>query len=101
MGPARRTATRLIRYTPEELRLVTDRARACGRPVACYVRECSLGAVPKERHVHGNAELIRSLARIGNTLTQLTRVVIADSALPSAELSGALDELLAVIRRID
>lgn len=100
MPKERRTAARLIRYTPEELRLVADRARACGRPVACYVRECSLGAVPRARHAHGDAEVIRSLARIGNMLTDLTRLVAAEPRLEPVELRVALDELLTVIRRI-
>lgn len=100
MASERRTAAKLIRYTPEELRLVADRARACGRPVACYVRECSLGAVPRARHARGDAEVVRSLARIGNVLTDLNRLAAAESRLRPVELNVALDELLAVIRRI-
>ena len=101
MSPARRTAAKLIRYTPEELGLVIDRARACGRPVACYVRECSLGAVPKARHVKGNAEVIRALARIGNVLAELTRVAGTEPLAQSTELHAALEELLTTIRRIE
>ncbi len=101
LSPARRTAAKLIRYTPEELTRVTDRARACGRPVACYVRECSLGAVPKARHAYGNAEVIRALARIGNVLAELTRVADTDSLTWSAEVRMALEELLATIGRIE
>lgn len=100
-SPARRTAAKLIRYTPEELGLVTDRAHACGRPVACYVRECSLGAVPKARHAHRDAEEIRALARIGNILAELTRVADTDSLTWSTEVQTALEELLATIRRIE
>lgn len=101
LSPARRTAAKLIRYTPEELTRVTDRARACGRPVACYVRECSLGAVPKARHAYGNAEVIRALARIGNVLAELNRVADTDSLTWSAEVRMALEELLATIGRIE
>lgn len=100
-SPARRTAAKLIRYTPAELDLVTDRARECGRPVACYVRECSLGAVPKARHAHRDTELIRVLARIGNMLAELTRVADTDSLTWSAEVQTAMEELLAAIRRIE
>lgn len=100
MPSVRRSATKLIRYTPEEVRLVADRARVCGRPVACYVRECSLGAVPRARHAQGDAAVIRSLTRIGNLLTDLTRELDAEPLPESVELRTALDELLAVIRRI-
>lgn len=101
LARARRTAAKLIRYTPDELALVTDRARACGRPVACYVRECSLGAVPKERRAHRDAEVIRALARIGNILADLTRAADTDSLTWSTEVQTALEELLATIRRIE
>lgn len=101
LSPARRTAAKLIRYTPEELGRVTDRARACGQPVACYVRECSLGAVPKARHARRDAEVIRALARIGNVLAELTRVADTDSLTWSTEVQMALEELLATIRRIE
>lgn len=100
MPGERRTAAKLIRYAPEELRLVADRARACGRPVACYVRECSLGTVPRARHAHGDAEVVRSLARIGNLLSDISRQVAGESLLEPVELKMALDELLSVIRRI-
>lgn len=100
MIKARRTAAKLIRYTPEEINLVADRARACGRPVACYVRECSLGALPRARRAHGDAEVIRSLARIGNVLSDLARQVAGEPRLEPVELKVVLDELLAVIRQI-
>ncbi len=101
LPPVRRTAAKLIRYTPEELQLVTERARACGRPVACSVRECPLGAVPTEHHRHPNAELVRSLAQLGNRLTELRRVAAAGLLPQATTLDMTLDELLAVIRRID
>jgi hypothetical protein len=47
--PERRTATKLIRFPPEELARITTRAQACGRTPARFIRESALGAKVDER----------------------------------------------------
>jgi hypothetical protein len=48
--PPRRTAAKLVRFTPDELAAVHRRAHACGRTSARFFREAALGAIPKARH---------------------------------------------------
>ena len=97
---------RKIRYTAVEWAAIVERARACGRAPARYVREVSLGATPKtkqgRRRGADAGRLLAQLARVGNSLTQLARVANATGQLPSeAVLRHAVDELLAVVRRVD
>ena len=96
---------RKIRFTDAEWALVVSRARECAKPPARYVREVALGAVPKARRSHSNAELIRDLGRIGNTLARLASappVTPRDNSDPTASdlLNATLTELLAAVRRI-
>jgi Bacterial mobilisation protein (MobC) len=71
-GP--RTIGKLIRFRPDELAIIAERACTCGAPVARYIREAALGVTPCAGRTQANAELIRHLARIGNNLNQLARV---------------------------
>ena len=102
----KRTAASLVRFTPEEFRAVTERARECGLPPARYLREVALGAIPKARRSPANAELIRHLARIGTDLRQLITVSATHDALHDQSRSGdgldrALSALLEAIRRVE
>lgn len=93
-----RSVVKLIRYTPTELAAVVEHARACGMPVARYVRETSLGAIPRVRRTYAHAELIRQLAHIGNNLNQLAHHANATGRVPDA---GFLREAVhAVLRAI-
>lgn len=92
---------RKIRYTSAEWSIVVERARQCGRPPARYVREASLGAVPKARRGKEHDQLVHQLGRIGSTLARLT----ADPAEKGANgrapaFEAVLDELLATVRRL-
>ena len=49
------------------------RRRSCGCPLARYIRETTLGTIPKVRRSAADDALIRELARIGNNLKQLAR----------------------------
>ena len=96
----RRDIAKLIRFTPSELAVVNDRARACGRPVACYIREVALGGKPKARSPVGNDRVVRELARVANRLRSL-HAVAATRALPEAsEFGAAVDDVVDAIRRI-
>ncbi len=97
-----RTVVKLIRYTPDECAAVSAHARACGLPVARYVRETSLGVIPRVRRSHTNAELIRQLASIGNNLNQLAHVANATGDLPAYTLlSESVQQVLRCIRHLD
>ena len=97
----RRSCGKLIRFAPEELATVVGRARAAGRPVACYIRESSIGATPRIRRSDFNDALVREL---GRTATRLFKLV---EQARSLRLSGAADfeeaavALLDVIRALD
>lgn len=97
----RRAAAKLIRFSPDELRIVVDRARAAGRPVACYVRESSLGASPRVRRTELSDSLIRVLAQLGNRLTELSGVAKAHGLGRADDFERAVGELLDVIRHLD
>lgn len=93
---------KLIRYTSAEVTTVADHARACGLPFARYVRETSLGVVPRIRRSQANAKLIRQLAHIGNNLNQLAHVANATGRIvQEAALTDAVKTVLATIARID
>jgi hypothetical protein len=91
-----------VRYTPEEIATVRARAAACGRTLARYVREASLGAMPRERRRSEIGALVLQLIRVGNNLNQLARAANSDGRFPlEARIDAVLAELLAAIRRID
>ena len=97
----RRTATKLIRFHPDELRRITEYARRSGLTPARFIRETALGATPKSRH-HAAAEpLLCELARIGRSLDQLARRAEAeqDAAL-AARTSAALEGHWTVVRQV-
>lgn len=92
---------KLIRFTPAELRLVVDRARASGRPVACYIREASLGASPRVRRTDLNDSLIRALAHVATDLTKLAATANDQQLSGAAEFETAVSDVLDVIRSLD
>ncbi len=98
--PERRTAAKLIRFHAEELARITERARACGRTPARFIRETALGAVPKPRHHAATDALLRSLARIGRCLDRLAHVAQANQHAALAEQArAALDLYRALVRQ--
>jgi len=98
----KRSILKLIRFAPAEIDAVTQHARACGLPVARYIRETALGAVPRIQRSQVHAELIRQLAAIGNNLNQLAHVANTTARLPDERaLRTTLDEILRAIRQLD
>lgn len=69
-----RSTAKLVRFSPEEIARVSERARSCGYTSARYIRETALGAIPKARHHADRDTLLRELARIGRDLERLTRI---------------------------
>jgi hypothetical protein len=71
--PRHRSIAKLVRFSPEEIARVRERARSCGYTSARYIRETALGAIPKARHHADRDVLLRELANIGRDLERLTR----------------------------
>jgi hypothetical protein len=97
----RREHTKLIRFRADELALVVERARTAGRPVACFVRESSIGSAPRARRSELSDVLIRHLARVGSHLDDLSKVARKHALPRAAEFDHAVQEVLDLIRQID
>jgi hypothetical protein len=92
---------RKIRYTDAEWAAIIAHAHACGRPPARYVREASLGIVPKASRSKANASTIHELGRIGTTLSVLSRQEHTAGEPNRADaIDGAIAELLALVRQL-
>jgi hypothetical protein len=90
-----RTVAKLVRFSPDEITRVSERARTCGRTVARYIREAALGAVPKARHHAERDAVLRELARTGRDLARLAQLVEATRA--DHFTSVEQDQLLAAL----
>lgn len=96
-----RYCRKLIRFTPSELARVNERARAAGQPVACYIRDASVGTKRKTSTASLSGPIIHSLARVATRLQSL-RETATLRALPEAvDFGRALEDLLALIARIE
>jgi hypothetical protein len=92
---------RKIRYSDAEWNAIVERAHACGQPPASYVRDVSLGVVPKSRRAQAAAGLVNELGRIGNTLVALRSQFGSNGADSMTErIAAVLDELLTAVRRL-
>ena len=97
----KREHAKLIRFTAGELHRVTERARLAGRPVACYIREASLGPAPRVRPTGFSDSAIRTLARLATSLPHLAQLA-RDQHLPAAtDFDTAVDDVLTLIRELD
>jgi mobilization protein NikA len=96
-----RTKPTIVRWTPSEIASVTQRAKECELPVARFVRECALGAVPKAARNVDQKALLRELSRSGNNLNQLAHEAHARDLFPAQEkIEAALTVHLAVLRQL-
>lgn len=117
--PKERRAVRKIRFSGAEWALVEERARACGRAPARYVRDVALGAVPKVSRTRANAPIIRELGALAAALQRVRQGLsspdsgganASGSGLhpgasgiggdTDAELGAVVGGLLAVVRRL-
>ena len=97
----KRDQPKLIRYSAAELAIVIQRARDCGRPVAKFIRESSLGPGPRARRSNMNDQLIRRLAETASCLQRLS-VQAKENQLPAAaDFDNAIRDVLDFIRVID
>ncbi len=97
----RRSIAKLIRFTPSELERVVDQAQASGRPVACFIREASLGSRPRMKNGSVGDTVIHHLARVGTRLRALARTATEQNLPAAADFDAALSELLETIRQIE
>ena len=97
----RRSCKKLIRFTPAELARVNERARGVGKPVACYIRDASLGSKRNGSPTVLGTTVIHELARVATRLGRLRDAANARALPEVAEFGGALDDLLDLIRRMD
>jgi hypothetical protein len=96
-----RSRPKLIRFTPSELQEVVGRARARGRPVACYIRESSLGASPRVRRAELNDSLIRALARVADQLTRLAAAADTAGLNDAPIFARTVTDVLDLIHELD
>lgn len=97
-----RSCKKLIRFTPAELEQVNTRARAVGQPVACYIRDVSLGT--RKRAVGAtptSPTLVHRLAQVATRLCTLRDMAAAAGLPASADFGAAVDDLLDLIRNIE
>lgn len=98
---SRRTSTKLIRFAPEELQLVINRARSARRPVACYIRESSLGPAPRARRAALGDAVIRTLGQLATRLSQLATEAKSQHLPQADKFQQSVSEVLDVIREIE
>ena len=94
----RRTCAVSLSLRADEHRLLRERARKAGRPLAVYIREAALGV---QLTRVANRSAYRELTRVGTNLNQLARWANTFRCMPEVEkLHAVLDELLEVRRKL-
>ncbi|HWI89035.1 MAG: hypothetical protein HOQ11_08420 [Gemmatimonadaceae bacterium] len=98
----RRTIAKLIRFAPGELSAIQERARACGRTPARFIREAALGAIPKPRHRESRDRLLLAFARVGGQLSVLAERADRGGLTEAdrAQLAAALEQHRAIVRTL-
>ncbi|MEP6496120.1 MAG: hypothetical protein ABJF01_25825 [bacterium] len=97
--PAVRSKAKLIRLTEEEWERIVTRARDCGRPVACFMRESALDGAPRARRGHVTSDLVVRLGKVALQLQALSQAAGA-RGLPAGDFDRAVDEVLASVREL-
>ena len=72
-----------------------------GRPVACYIRESSLGVSPRFRRTELNDSLIRALARVADQLSRLAATASAAELNDAPVFAQTVTDVLDLIRDLD
>ena len=98
---SRRTSTKLIRFAPEELELVINRAQSARRPVACYIRESSLGPAPRARRAGLSDAVIRTLGKLATRLSLLATEAKKQHLAQADEFQQAVSEVLDIVREVE
>ncbi len=98
---SRRTSTKLIRFSPDELELVINRAGSAARPVACYIRESSLGPAPRARRAGLSDAVIRTLSQLATRLSLLATEAKNHHLAQADEFQQAVSEVLDIVREVE
>ena len=90
-----------VYFRADEFARVKARARECGRPHTTFIREATLGAIPRVRPEAAREPLFRELARIGAALDGIARRAAggADTATPG-DLESALRDFRALVHYV-
>lgn len=97
-----RSCKKLIRFTPAELAQVNARALAARQPVACFIRDASLGARKRvSTSAPIAAAIIHHVSRVATRLCALRDAAEAQGLTRAGEFRESVDELLNLIREID
>ena len=98
---ARRTRILQVRLSSGEHRVISERAKECGKGASTYVREVALGSVPRARPRRIEQQAVHQLARIGNNLNQLARAANTSRRVElSSRLADVLAQIEAAVRRL-
>ena len=99
---ARLRQPRKIRFSADEWAVIVDRARLCGQAPARYVRETSLGTVPKSTRAQASAPIIHALGQLGTQLRRLSdQLTATGQSSQTTHLTEVLDAILARVRRLE
>lgn len=99
--PTKRPLVRSARFTADEWDRITSAARSAGKTPSAFIRSAALGAKITARRGVANDAAVRELARIGNNINQIARVLNQGRAEDvEAILVEVLDELNAAVRRL-
>jgi len=90
-----RTHRLAFRVSDEERQLVDERAADCGLTLSAYLRAAALGRLPRRRRRGDERDLVHQLARLGNSLRHLSRLVASTG---KGSQQRRIEE---VLRRID
>ena len=89
--PSKLTHTAATRFTAEQFEALDSYARACGLPVAAFIRQLVLGVKPMARRPEARSAIV-AVNRVGNNLNQLVK--LANSGVILAP------DLLRVVREV-
>src|ERR1700680_1768477 len=71
--PPKLTHTAATRFTEEQFEALVDYARACGLPLAAFLRQVALGVKPIARRPELRSAIV-AVNRVGNNLNQLVKL---------------------------
>lgn len=82
-----------IRYSDEELDLLEKRARKCGVLKSQYIRDISLGVVPKEKPQEKFYESMKLLSSISKNMNQIATVANSYKFIDVNKIDSEIEKL--------
>jgi hypothetical protein len=96
--PAKLTHSAGTRFTQEQFEALDAYARACGLPVAAFIRQVVLGVKPLARRPEIRSAIV-AVNRVGNNLNQLVKLAHTGVVL-APDLMRAVGEVLTEVRAV-